>query len=179
MHRILRICSVGFFRSPFVHSVNSVRIRFFDRMNRILRIVFAGFRTTRLHFVNSVQKISHARKNAWLRYWQSAFGPRTSLRRHYPHQVQGVRLRRLSHSAPPHFHAKLRLEEPKSTRQSTLRALCSELLTPSSELISPLSHSYGRSPSKRPFPASRRTRRCRCRKHLCHQPCLQLSPCKS
>src|SRR5438445_13197691 len=35
-------------------------------MNRILRIVFVGFRTIRLHFVNSVQKISHARKNAWL-----------------------------------------------------------------------------------------------------------------
>jgi len=26
-----------------------------------------------------------------------------SLRRHYPHQVQGVRQRRLSHPAPPHL----------------------------------------------------------------------------
>jgi len=42
-----------------------------------------------------------------------------SLRRHYPHQVQGVVQPDLSAiTAPPHFHAKLRLEEPKSTRES-------------------------------------------------------------
>src|SRR5438552_8780935 len=100
---------------------------------------------------------------------------RTSLRRHYPHQVQGVRLRRLSHSAPPQYHAELRLEEPKSTRQSTLRAPCSELLTPSSELISPLSRWCEKWPSTRPSLVSRRTPHCKYRRRPCHRTCLQPS----
>src|SRR5437660_3870167 len=110
MHRILRICSVGFFRTHFVHSVNSVRIRFFDRMNRILRIVFVGFRTIRLHFVNSVQKISHARKNAWLSSdLPSAALPASGSR--------GSSTTSQPSGSPAIFHAKLRLEEPKSTRE--------------------------------------------------------------
>src|SRR5207237_6756942 len=56
----------------------------------------------------SDNKKSRARKNA-------RPSPRF-LRRHYPHQVQGVvhESGPLSHPAPPHFHAKLRPQKSKS-----------------------------------------------------------------
>src|SRR5438876_2230759 len=46
-------------------------------------------------------------------------------------------------------------------------------------LLPPPSRWYEKWPSKRPSPVSRQIRRCKCRKRLCRQTCLQFSQRKS